>query len=70
MIDEPEIHKDARIANHIASVHRCALRQEEDEEEEEIEAPTPPYSRSQMQLYIKYIRTIKPKLTAQVCAFA
>ena len=67
MIDEPDEMKDERIAQHIADVHRKMLETEEDDDEggDSVDI-APPYTTSQMQLYIKYIRTIKPKLTPQV----
>lgn len=65
MVDEPEEAKDERIGHHITRVHRALFIHDE---EETFEAPAPPYTKAQMQLYIKYIRTIKPKLTPQATA--
>ena len=53
MIDEPDPHLDAQIANHILSVHQGAGA-----------ALNPAYSMENMQCYIKYARAIKPRLTA------
>ena len=69
MVDEPDRNKDTRIGNHILNVHQSLASVWEEEEEEEMEsteANAAPYTKSQMQLYIKYIRTIQPKLTPQV----
>jgi len=66
MVDEPEESKDERIGNHIVNVHGYALGMDDEEFEELIEPSAAPYIKSQMQLYIRYIRTIKPKLSPQV----
>lgn len=52
MIDEPDPHMDAQIANHILSVHQGAGA-----------ALNPAYTMENMQCYIKYARAIKPRLT-------
>jgi DNA replication licensing factor MCM6 len=52
MVDEPDPHLDAQIANHILSVHQgfgAALN--------------PPYPTERLQCYIKYARAIKPHIT-------
>lgn len=64
MLDEADESKDSRIGMHVVNVRRCALGFVD--EDEEFEPPTGRYSKPQMQLYIKYIRTIQPKLTPQV----
>ena len=53
MIDEPDAHLDAQIANHILSVHQGAGA-----------ALNPAYMMEKMQCYIKYARSIKPRLSA------
>lgn len=52
MVDEPDPHMDAQIANHILSVHQGAGA-----------AISPPYSMERMQCYLKYARAIKPRIT-------
>lgn len=52
MVDEPDPHMDAQIANHILSVHQGVGA-----------ALTPAYPMERMQCYIKYARAIKPRLT-------
>ena len=52
MIDEPDPLMDSQIANHILSVHQGAGA-----------ALNPPYSMEGMQCYIKYARSIKPRMT-------
>eukprot|EP00249_Psilotum_nudum_P000716 c12813_g1_i1 orf=555-2558(+) len=54
MIDEPDDDLDYNIARHIVTVHQ------------KLEEPTKPdFSLTQLQRYIAYARTIKPKLTAE-----
>ena len=52
MIDDPDPHADAQIANHILSVHQGAGA-----------ALNPPYNTERMQCYLKYARSIKPRLS-------
>ncbi|KAL4525564.1 hypothetical protein Ndes2437B_g04009 [Nannochloris sp. 'desiccata'] len=52
MVDEPDAHLDAQIANHILSVHQGAGA-----------ALNPAYTMERMQCYLKYARAIKPRLT-------
>jgi DNA replication licensing factor MCM6 len=52
MVDEPDAHLDAQIANHILSVHQGAGA-----------ALNPAYTMERMQCYIKYARAIKPRIT-------
>lgn len=53
MIDEPDPLMDSQIANHILSVHQGAGASQ-----------SPAYSMERMQCYIKYARSIKPRITA------
>lgn len=64
MVDAPDVSKDERIGNHIVKTRLRTLEVLDDDDMSDI--PIAPYTKSQMQLYIKYIRTIKPRLTAQV----
>lgn len=52
MIDEPDPNTDAQIANHILSVHQGAGA-----------AVNPPYTTERLQCYLKYARSIKPRLS-------
>jgi DNA replication licensing factor MCM6 len=51
MVDEPDPHLDAAIANHILSVHTGAGA-----------ALNPPYGTEAMQCYIRYARAVRPGL--------
>lgn len=53
MVDEPDPLMDSQIANHILSVHQGAGASQ-----------SPAYSMERMQCYIKYARSIKPRITA------
>mmetsp|Transcript_11835 Transcript_11835/g.44016 ORF Transcript_11835/g.44016 Transcript_11835/m.44016 type:complete len:912 (-) Transcript_11835:68-2803(-) len=54
MIDEPDEFHDYTLARHIVALHQ---RREQ--------AVNPPYSLQQLQRYIRYARTIRPKLTPE-----
>lgn len=64
MVDKPDVDKDTKIAEHITKTHREGVRRES------IDITTTRsddvYSKSDMQLYIKYIRTIEPKIMPEV----
>ena len=55
MIDEPDNDMDRQIATHIVRVHQRRER-----------AFNVPYTRAEMQRYIRYARTIRPQTNAQV----
>jgi len=54
VLDECNPDSDRQVAQHILKVHRC-----------EDEAVRPPFTKDQMQRYIKFVRTINPKITAE-----
>ena len=55
MIDEPDDDMDVQIATHIVKVHQRRER-----------AFNVPYTMAQVQRYIRYARSIKPQISAQV----
>ena len=55
MIDEPDDLLDFQVATHIVSVH-----QKKDQ------AFTAPYTMRQLQQYIRFARTFKPRMSAEV----
>jgi DNA replication licensing factor MCM6 len=61
VLDECNPDADRRVARHILRVHRCR----EDEDDDGYEAVRPPYSKEQMQRYIRFARTIHPKITPE-----
>lgn len=56
MIDDPDDDMDLQIANHIVKVHQRRER-----------AFNVPYTMPQVQRYIKYARSIRPQMNAEVC---
>lgn len=54
VLDECNPDADRQVAEHILKVHRC--------QEEEVK---PPFTKEQMQRYIRFVRTIHPKLTPE-----
>ncbi len=58
MIDEPEDDMDIQIATHIVKVHQRRER-----------AFNVPYTMAQVQRYIRYARSIRPQINAQVGLF-
>ena len=58
MIDEPDDVLDFQVARHIVNVH-----QKRDQ------AFTAPYSMTQIQRYIKFARSLKPRMTPEVKHF-
>ena len=56
MIDEPDDDMDVQIATHIVKVHQRRER-----------AFNVPYTMPQVQRYIKYARSIRPQMNAEVC---
>ena len=58
MIDEPDNDMDTQIATHIVKVHQRRER-----------AFNVPYTMAQVQRYIRYARSIKPQINAQVRLF-
>lgn len=61
VLDECNPDADRRVARHILRVHRCR----EDEDDDGYEAVRPPYSKEQMQRYIRFAKTIHPKITPE-----
>jgi len=54
VLDECNPDADRQVAEHILKVHRC-----------EEEAVQPPFTKEQMQRYIRFARTIHPKITPE-----
>ena len=54
VLDECNEHADRLVAEHILKVHRC-----------EEEAVRPPFTKEQMQRYIRFARTVTPKITPE-----
>jgi DNA replication licensing factor MCM6 len=54
VLDECDPDSDRRVAQHILKVHRC-----------QEEAVQPPYTKEQMQRYIRFARTLYPKITPE-----
>jgi len=54
VLDECDELADYQVAKHILDVHRC-----------EDEAATPPFTKEQMQRYIRFARTINPRITPE-----
>lgn len=54
VLDECNEDADRMVAEHILKVHRC-----------EEEAVTPPFSKEQLQRYIRFARTVTPKITPE-----
>jgi len=54
VLDECNPEADRQVAEHILKVHRC-----------EEEAVQPPFTKEQMQRYIRFTRTIHPKITPE-----
>lgn len=54
VLDDCNEEADRMVANHILKVHRC--------EDQEVETP---YTKEQMQRYIRFARTLNPKLTEE-----
>ena len=54
VLDECNPDSDRQVAQHILKVHRC-----------EEEAVRPPYTMEQMQRYIRFVRTINPRITPE-----
>lgn len=54
VLDECNPDSDRQVASHIMKVHRC-----------EEEAVRPPYTKDQMQRFIRFARTINPKITPE-----
>lgn len=63
MVDEPDDVVDNRIGMHIIATHMHA---QADEGDSLPQIDVPPYTKEQMQLYIKYIRCISPEISAAV----
>jgi DNA replication licensing factor MCM6 len=57
VLDECNLETDRMVANHILQVHRCNKSQQT--------AVKPPFSTEQMRRYIKFVRTINPRLTLE-----
>lgn len=54
VLDECNEDADRMVAEHILKVHRC-----------EEEAVTPPFSKEQLQRYVRFARTVTPKITLE-----
>lgn len=54
VLDECDEEADFKVAKHILSVHRC-----------QEEAVRPPFTKEQMQRYIRFARTLNPKITPE-----
>lgn len=54
VLDDCNPETDRQVARHILQVHRCKE-----------EAVQPPFSKDQMRRYIKFVRTLNPKLTPE-----
>jgi DNA replication licensing factor MCM6 len=54
VLDECNPDADRQVAQHILKVHRC-----------EEEAVRPPFTKEEMQRYIRFVRTINPKITPE-----
>lgn len=55
VLDECNPESDKRVANHILNVHRC----------KEVEATTVPFTKEQLQRYIRFAKTFNPKLNEE-----
>lgn len=63
MVDEPDDALDNRIGMHIIATHMHA---QADNGDSLPQIDVPSYTKEQMQMYIKYIRCIKPEISAGV----
>lgn len=63
MVDTPDEALDNRIGSHIIATH---IRAQANEGDELPPIDEPPFTKEQMQLYIKYIRCLKPGISLSV----